>query len=140
MIKLLLWIWQLPQNIAGFLVVKLARATKQKMFGYEFYTSKLFNSAVSLGNYIILDSVYLSQPKYYLENTIKHENGHRKQSKILGWFYLLIVGLPSICRNIYDRIAHKKWDYTKRSNWYYAGFPENWAEKLGETKRYYDKS
>jgi hypothetical protein len=133
--KFLSWMWQLPQNLVGFFIVKIRKATKQIINDKEVYFCKLFNSAVSLGDYIIIDNIYLSYPKYYLENTVKHESGHRKQSKILGWFYLLFVGLPSIIRNIYDRFAHKKWTYTKRSNWYYGGFPENWADKLGKVKR-----
>ena len=135
MIKLLLWLWQLPQNVIGFLIVKITKAKKRKIGNIDYYTCRLFNSAVSLGKYIILDDIYLAYPDYYIKNTINHEYGHSKQSKILGWFYLLVVGAPSMVRNIYNRIAHKKWMYEKRAAWYYSGYPEKWADKLGGVKR-----
>ena len=56
---------------------------------------------------------------------IKHEYGHTIQSLCLGWFYLIIVGAPSVIRaSIWN---HYKLEDKK----YYEGFPENWADLLG---------
>jgi hypothetical protein len=121
-----LWIWQLPQNVVGLIVVKILNAERCPE-GY--YSSAKIDASVSLGDYIIFafDWNYLMQ--YLKENTIKHELGHQKQSRMLGWLYLPLVGLPSILRNIYNRIFHKG------SAWYYGGYPENWADKLGGVRR-----
>lgn len=132
LINTLLWIWQLPQNLIGFVLSLFYQ--KRRMYFTTFYTGKLFNSAVSLGQYIIIDDVHFQCSDEYFKKSIKHEKGHSKQSQMLGLFYLLIVGLPSFFRNIYDRLFHKDWTYLERTNWYYNGYPERWANKLGNVK------
>jgi hypothetical protein len=123
--RVLFWIWQAPQNIAGFVISRFAEKNQEGTA--TFYYMPLFLSAVSLGDYIILDPVYRNGHA----RTKRHEQGHQKQSKILGPLYLLAVGLPSIVRNIYDRLAHRKWNSYRRENWYYSGYPERWADRLG---------
>lgn len=127
--NVLSWLWQLPQNILGLLVIAITRAKKTEdgiwICGY------LFDSAVSLGDYIIFQ-------KYRdTDIAIKHEKGHQKQSRMYAWLYLLIVGLPSITRNIWDRARHKNWATMRRVTWYYGGFPESQADKLGGVVRQY---
>ena len=58
-----------------------------------------------------------------------HELGHTKQSRMLGWLYLPVIGLPSISRAAYA-LVHR--EVTGRQ-WtrYYEGYPENWADRLG---------
>lgn len=124
--KVLLYIHQLPQNLIGLLVILFTGAKEN--LGYWF-TNK-YSFGVSLGNYIIFGQTVN-------DTDVRHEYGHQKQSEKLGWLYLLVVGLPSVVRNIWDRVAHKKWSYKKRNEWYYSGFPENWADKLGGVKRKY---
>lgn len=125
--KALPWLWQLPQNILGLLVIAITRAKKTEdgiwICGY------LFDSAISLGDYIIFQKYRVTG------NAIKHEKGHQKQSRMYGWFYILIVGLPSITRNIWDRIMHRNWTTSRRVTWYYGGFPESQADKLGGVAR-----
>ena len=125
--KVLSWLWQLPQNILGLLVITVTRAKKTEdgiwLCGY------LFDSAISLGDYVIFQKYRVT------DKAIKHEKGHQKQSRMYGWCYLLIVGLPSIARNIWDRSMHKNWTTTRRATWYYGGFPENQADKLGGVAR-----
>ena len=98
-----------------------------------YFTKNVFNCGVSLGNYIILDyDIYFDRN---INITVNHERGHQKQSQYLGIFYLFAVGLPSITRNIIDRLFHKKWAYKDRIKWYYSHYPENWADKLGRVIR-----
>lgn len=125
--NVLSWLWQLPQNILGLLVVVVTRAKKTK--DGIWVCRHFFNSAVSLGSYIIF------QEDCVTTDAIKHERGHRTQSIMYGWLYLLIVGLPSIVRNIWDRIVHKRWTTPKRAVWYYGGFPEKQADRLGGVVR-----
>jgi hypothetical protein len=127
--KVLLWLWQLPQNLLGLI---LTLNFKECMEDYYFndltvgavYFKPLFRSGVSLGDYIILDSEYL----HYLTiigETLNHEHGHQKQSRILGPLYLIVIGIPSMLGNIYSRI------FNKDSEWYYKQPWEAWADKLG---------
>lgn len=137
--EVLLWIWQLPQNLVGYF---LTRSTKEiRDFRCSdgewvsvYYTSNVFGCGVSLGKYIILD-----YDKYYTFTStlvVNHEHGHQKQSRYLGWCYLIVVGLVSaLFNNVWDRLFHKKWTAKKRNTWYYSRFPENWADALGNVKR-----
>ena len=133
--KNLLWIWQLPQNIIGFLLTRKYCFIGTVGNGINFnvfYKKDFFGSGVCLGDYIIMDYKYLGITDRKAQ---KHEYGHHLQSVKLGWLYLLVVGLPSISRNIYDRIFHKKWTKEKRMKWYYSSYPEQQADKLGQVER-----
>ena len=130
--RVLLYLWQLPQNLLGLILSRVLKTEYRFEYGIKYYAvNGFFYSGVSLGKYILIDNAYLLARKTTLENVLKHELGHQKQSLCIGWFYLLVVGIPSLCRNIYARI-------TKKDNkWYFSGFPENWADKLGNVNRSY---
>lgn len=121
------WIWQFPQNIIGFILSR----------GYYCYVAGAYWKSgwnmpgVSLGDYIIMDK----ETMLYSDKVVLHEKGHQKQSLMFGPLYLLVIGLPSVVRNLWDRIAHRNWSTVKRMYWYYDGFPENWADKLGGVVR-----
>lgn len=132
--QILLYLWQLPQNLLGLFLVKILKAKKQRYKNIVFYSCDLARSGISLGQYIILDKIYLCLHEQILKDSLLHEVGHSIQSKKLGWFYLLLVGLPSITRNIWDRLFHKNWDEQKRKRWYYKGYPEKQANILGGVK------
>ena len=61
--------------------------------------------------------------------TYRHENGHSHQSRMLGWLYLLVVGLPSVIRNLIWRTSYGE------NHDYYGGFPENWADDIAGIER-----
>ena len=109
--NVLLFIWQLPQNIIGYI---LSRG-KQKIElsnGTVYYLWKGPGS-ISLGQYVIVMD----------ERAVPHEAGHCAQSRILGPFYLLVIGLPSLiwC------ILHT---YTRLNSVdYYSFYTEAWAER-----------
>ena len=126
--EVILFIWQLPQNILGLLVIIFSRAWKAVTYETVWWTKRRFG--VSLGNYIILyeDSKPLTQ-------SVKHEKGHQKQSLYLGWLYLIIIGIPSAFGNLWDRVAHKNWKLEEREKWYYSQPWEAWADKLGGVRR-----
>lgn len=100
-----------------------------------YYKDKFFNSGISLGEYIILDKIYLFSTDYKLKYVINHEYGHCKQSEKLGWLYLFVIGIPSFLRKIYHKLFHTRWDYDKKEKWYYSGFPEKQADELGGVER-----
>lgn len=124
--NVLLWIWQLPQNLFGLAVLLFNKIVHgcvkfQSIDGIGYYSVKHVNNCgVSLGNYILLDS-----DRSITEKAIHHEYGHQKQSLKYGWLYLVIVGLPSAIGNVYARLAHKD------SKWYYSQWWERTADKLG---------
>lgn len=121
--NVLLYVWQLPQNIIGviltyFYKVKLIR----KEGNINIYQSDYMLGGISLGKYIIL--------RYKNESSIKHELGHCKQSLLLGPLYLIVIGLPSILHNMIHSLFNDigiYWDY-------YKFYTESWANKLMETK------
>lgn len=126
MIKILLYIWQLPQNLLGLLVILFTQAAYCNAGCWV--TSK-YCFGVSLGRYIIFG-------QRVNEISLKHERGHQKQSLYLGWLYLIIIGIPSFCGNIFDRLFHKKWSNAERIDWYYDQPWEKWADKLGGVDRW----
>lgn len=120
-VGLLLWLWQLPQNIVGlvFLLFICEKTLLKKMGSVKVYISPKMSGGISLGNYIFLNSRYKTN-----EQTINHERGHCKQSQMLGWFYLIVIGLPSV---IHAGIC--------KNNNYYHFYTERWADKLMNIKR-----
>ena len=133
MIKVLLYIWQLPQNILGLLVI-LFTGARYNDISYDksenfWWATRCGRFGVSLGEYIIFGPGPVSCI------TLKHEQGHQKQSIYLGPLYLIIIGLPSVIGNIFDRLFHKKWSISKKILWYYKQPWEAWADKLGGVKR-----
>lgn len=114
--KILLYLWQIPQNILGLLLVLYFRGEKCTSNGVTYWHSRGILGGISLGDYIIVNT----------HNTvvIRHEYGHSIQSVRLGWLYLVVVGLPSLLWNIF----HGERDY-------YSFYTEKWADKLGGVKR-----
>lgn len=137
--SVLLYLWQLPQNIAGFIISRFGKKMKMQVYDDEwltfYYRKHFYHSAVSLGDYIIIDVHYLGKRKSIMYRTLKHEHGHQIQSKRLGPLYLIVIGLPSLCGNLIDRIFHKEWSGEKRNKWYYSQPWEHWADELGGVKR-----
>lgn len=140
-----LWVWQLPQHLLAILVIAfnyVFNGLKSVDLTYEGKVYKVlvvksfWNSGVSLGQYIILDDIYVSFKLAEKRKmiTIKHEYGHTRQSLILGPLYLLLIGIPSITGNLIDRAMGKR-DLVTREKWYY-GLPwEKWADKLGNVTK-----
>lgn len=113
------WIWQLPQTLVGYIYKSILRERAELIEdGDTKVYQKPTSGGVSLGRYVF---VY----KYSLRKELvtKHEKGHRKQSKILGWLYLPVIGIPSI---IWAGI-HKK---VAPNTSYYSFYTEKWANKI----------
>ena len=128
--NILCLIWEFPQTALGYIILKITKAETYRLgwCGCDVYSWKL-GGGLSLGKYIFIPF----KPKEFnngILQYIKHEHGHSLQSKYLGWFYLLIIGLPSLiwckCFGEYRR---------KRGVSYYAFYTEKWADRLGEVER-----
>lgn len=119
----LLYAWMLPQNLLGLLLRAIYKGNDSTYESSIVRRSTFFRGGISLGKYIIVS-------QWASKNTIKHEYGHCKQSKYLGWLYLVVIGLPSlIWAWMYGPIVKP----TK--NGYYKLYTEKWADKLGGVER-----
>ena len=142
--KILKYIWQLPQHIVALLLILYYKyrkygcmksrykvLVKDKQVRVNVYKALMTGPGISLGDYII------TNPYEYkvTEMLIKHEYGHQRQSLYLGPLYLLIIGIPSLLGNIWDTNFHKKWPPIKSYRWYYNQPWEKWADKLGGVER-----
>ena len=122
--RIMFYLWQLPQNLVGWFVFNMLEAKSSPIDKGVFLHHKSFFSSVSLGKYIILNEYQ------YNGKTLRHEYGHQKQSQYLGWFYLPVIGLPSVIGNLIFRIEFIR----KRFNYYHQPW-EKWADKLGDVDR-----
>ena len=115
--NILLYIWQLPQNLVG-LICQLIWPTEKSLVykGKTVRVNSKFPSGISLGETIIVRKYPTNNS---LWNVVKHEWGHTVQSKQWGWLYLIVIGLPSVCGNLWDRAFHKDWSYEDACEWYY---------------------
>lgn len=122
---ILLTLWTLPQNVLGLIIYLLCYIRQRDSFVYNgrVVTNWKLSSGVSLGWFIFIHANATA-------DTLNHEYGHTRQSIMLGWFYLIAVGLPSI---IWAGLFTNYRRRTGKS--YYSIYPENWADKLGGVKR-----
>ena len=89
---------------------------------------KSSKGSVSLGKY-----VFIYSEDRELQDTIIHELGHVKQSKILGPLYLIVIGIPSILHCWYNDFIDC---CRKDGKYHYEHFyTEAWAEKLMEKEK-----
>ncbi len=111
--KILLYIWQLPQNLLGLLLFACYNNTERfKYRGKLYQRSNNTPGSISLGEYILTGSRY--------QETWDHEYGHTVQSKMFGPLYLIIIGLWSLQEVFFDRDGD-----------YYDDFPEKQADRYG---------
>jgi hypothetical protein len=132
---ILLYIWQLPQNLLGLILVLFYNPDKKHVLdsGVIVFYSKRMLGGISLGKYCIVNHhYYLKSITYAIaQNVVRHEAiGHTKQSQMLGWFYLPVVGLQSIIwAGLYGTVIKTS------KNGYYKFWTEAWADKLAGIKR-----
>ena len=121
-----LQVWQLPQNLVGlvlgwFLKGKRNLASPPGLSKtIRFVSAANMHGGISLGNF-----VYCRPPVY--KNMMLHEYGHCLQSRILGPFYLPVIGLPSLLWAL--------WWHPGRRWSYYTFYTERWADRLGGVER-----
>ena len=119
--RVLMYLWQLPQNLLGMLLLLFLQGEKRhSLSGVTFYHAECFRGGISLGDYIIISQL--------CEKSIRHEYGHSLQSRMLGWLYLPVVGIPSLLH---------AWlhDCEALGMTYYHYWTERWADRLGKVER-----
>lgn len=125
LVNVLMYIWQLPQNLCGLIYLILPQSRISKVKGNKDANSLKASvhlqdqrGGVTLGRYI-----FIYRNDYNLEWTIKHECGHVKQSRILGPLYLFVIGIPSI---VHAALPCKRC----KTEGYYHFYTEKWSNKL----------
>lgn len=120
--EILLWLWQIPQNIIGLILRWIFPGKVYKYQGADVVVSGTFPGGISLGRTIIINNGYILDIDVW-----KHEYGHTRQSLYLGPLYLLIIGIPSLI-----------WAWLWKPDCgrsYYSFYTEKWADKLGGVER-----
>ena len=126
LVAVLLQVWQLPQNLFGCILGWFLKGTRvfHGLYGLprdiRIVTARNMYGGISLGNF-----VYLRPPAYW--TLIRHEYGHCRQSRLLGPFYLPVIGLPSLLWAL--------WWHPGRRVSYYSFYTERWADRLGGVER-----
>lgn len=122
--------WEFPQNGIGFIVKKICKATLYTTYKDANVYSWKHRGGMSLGKYIFVPFTEEDSTAFAVQQYIKHEYGHTVQSKYLGWFYLLVIGLPSLVwAGCFKRYREK----TETS--YYDFYTEQSADFLGGVYR-----
>lgn len=126
--KILLTIWQLPQVLVGLFLLALYKKSSKIIYKDDYVNIYSCNipGGISLGNIILINKYMCTK------NTIAHERGHVKQSRILGPLYLIVIGIPSI---IHAGINNIIGCCDNKPTGYYHFYTEKWADKLGNVKR-----
>jgi hypothetical protein len=128
--EILLYIWQLPQNLLGLIMFLFMKpyVSKEKYKGITYVVSKKMSGGISLGNYVILSNTYRDKNRYH--KVWNHEWGHTRDSIMFGPLYLIIIGLPSlIWAWMYGTIIKPTY------NGYYKFYTEKRADRLGGVNR-----
>lgn len=98
-INFLRLLWELPQNLLGFIlfqVYSLDCMCMEVPYGdVRILYSERMKGGISLGRFIILPWRYRGDYSKgsYIEMSHMHEWGHTRQSLYLGWLYLVVIGL-----------------------------------------------
>lgn len=121
---LLTFIWLLPQNIIGLLVMLFTKKqAPRERYNGTIITRWKYGSGVSLGQFIFVS-------KYADEDTIRHEYGHYLNGLLVSWLYLLVIGLPSFLWAAFGGRYRRKHNKS-----YYDFYTERWADRLGGVTR-----
>ena len=131
--------WGLPQTLLGFLLYLywLPRAKTCYLYHGAIVTEWTTGGGISLGLFVFVSekaSRYMLDGRELTAEESKtgvrvHEYGHCIQSLMLGPLYLIAVGLPSY---LWANLPPLRKLRREKSLSYYAVYPENWANRLGE--------
>ena len=125
------WSWGIVQNVTGLGILAFLKIRKPKRFTAMYHGAIVCEwekrSSMAMGMFIFLGHDNVNDA--YAKRVLVHEYGHTVQSCILGPFYLLLIGLPSILWANVPTLG-KKWREGFCS--YYDFYPEKWANFEGE--------
>lgn len=126
----MMYTWELPQNVLGVIAKNIFKATPYTTYMDATVYSWKNKGGMSLGKYIFVPIKEEDPTADWVQEYIKHEYGHTVQSKYLGWFFLFIIGLPSLVW-----AGCFEWYRKKTGMSYYDFYTESSADFLGGVKR-----
>lgn len=122
---MMLYLWQLPQNLLGLLFLLVLRGeTRHHLGSIRFYFLDAFPGGITLGEYIIVGTKQ--------DLMVRHEFGHVLQSRMLGPLYLPVIGLPSLLHAWLNGCIGCCGRHEEGYHHFYA---ERWADRLGGVER-----
>lgn len=133
--EILMYLWQLPQNLIGLLLVWFYKPTRKHILenGVIVYYSSTFPGGISLGKYCIVRMYHYRKDinESLKRDTVRHEAiGHTQQSRWFGPLYLLVIGIPSITWAwLYGSVIKET------PNGYFKFYTEKWADKIANVQR-----
>ena len=109
--RIILTIWQLPQEIIGALWCLLFTNHRAilRQNGAVFFTSPKVKGAFTMGSFVFLSPKYITN-----EPTYDHEFGHVLQSRAWGWLWLLVFAIPSGLHCLFHNHGSYYHFYTER--------------------------
>ena len=121
LIYVILFIWQILQNIIGFIMWAYFKIRGDlevivKNTYSKVYRSKYMSGGISLGCF-----AFVSDYSAAKKEAVLHEQGHMWDSKVMGPLYLFIVGIPSILNAALSFTSCYYDFYTERSANKHAG-------------------
>ena len=130
-LNILLYVWQVPQNLLGLILIACYKPERMHTMenGNRIYFATRMKGGISLGKYSLVNvGNYRRNINESLKrDTVRHEAiGHAKQSRILGWFYLPVIGIQSA--------LHAALCKCKNHNYHDMWF-EKWADKIAGVER-----
>ena len=125
------WTWGLPQTLIGAALYRAHRGDEQ--FEYRGAKATLWDrdSGLSMGRYIFVPRRADHAAGRFL---LEHEYGHTLQSVILGPFYLILVGAPSI---LWHRLPYFRKKRMRTGKSYYSAPFEKTANTLASRGKNY---
>ena len=114
-------VWEAPQLLFGALIkiVFFAWGSRE--------VETIRHGTCRIHNWLLYSGISLGWFQFTHKDssvtTASHEVGHSIESLILGWFYLIVIGLPSMVHAIIWTACGKKWDY-------YSFYTESITDKL----------
>ena len=134
LVNFFLAIWQLPQIIVGLMMLAVFRNKTTYTNPYNHIMVWNINCHHAFGNACFSTGPFIiTCDENVTEEILKHETGHSLSSIRTGWFYHIVISIPSICFFWYRRIKNKDME------WYYSCWTEKAAERNGMTNRYKSK-
>lgn len=115
--------WGFLQTLFGFVLFMVNFRCRHFGFHGAVATAWKYNSGISLGLFVFVPD------NSRLKSVLPHEYGHTIQSLILGPFYLLAIGLPSL---IWAGVPFFVKLRKQRNISYYSFYTEKWADFYGK--------
>lgn len=125
--------WGFFQTLCGFVLFLIHRKEKHFYYKGAIVSEWKYPTSLSLGLF-----VFVTKQRIYIQNYTReevahrilvHEYGHTIQSLLLGPFYFLVIGIPSL---LWCSLPFFETYRRKKNISYYSLYTEKWANYCGE--------